>query len=384
MERVTPSAIMELIKTTAAGDYISFASGLPDPGLYPVDALREITEEVLTRDGRAALQYGAAEGYAPLREWVARMLQARGLPAAVENVLITNGSQQALDLAARALLDPGDRVVIESPSYLAAIQTFDSYEAEYRTVPVDEEGMVTEALPAALEARPKLLYTLPNFQNPTGLTLSLARREELARRVAAAEVALVEDDAYHDLRYEGEALPPVAALAPNPWAVYTGTFSKTIAPGIRVGYLHASPELVSRLAQLKQITDLHTGSLTQRVAYEYCLRGRLEEGICAFCDAYRRRRDTMLAALETHLAGALTWTRPSGGMFIFATLPEGCDAGALLQKVMERGVVFVPGAGFHPDGRGRNTFRLNFVSAREEQIRSGIEILAGVVRSRLP
>src|SRR5688500_9299733 len=273
MERVTPSAIMELIKTTAAGDYISFASGLPDPALYPVETLRAITDDVLARDGRAALQYGPAEGYGPLREYAAGLLSERGLRSTVENVLITSGSQQALDLAARALLDPGDAVVIESPSYLAAIQTFDSYEASYRTVPVDEDGMASRAAAAEVRRGAKLLYCLPNFQNPTGLTLPLDRRQELADACAAAGAALLEDDAYHDLRYEGTAVPPACALPDNPWAVYTGTFSKTIAPGIRVGFLRAAPELVTRLAQLKQITDLHTGSLTQRVALQYCLRG---------------------------------------------------------------------------------------------------------------
>jgi 2-aminoadipate transaminase len=378
MNRVAPSAIMELIKTTAAGDYISFASGLPDPSLFPTERLREITDDVLTRDGRAALQYGAAEGYGPLRDLVAGLLRERGLPATPEHVLITNGSQQGLDLAARALLEQGDPVVIESPSYLAAVQAFDSYDAAYRTVPMDDEGMVTGALPQALPGA-KLLYTLPNFQNPTGLTLSLERRRAVAEAAAGAGVAVLEDDAYHDLRYEGEALPPVCALAPNPWAIYTGTFSKTVAPGLRVGYVYGEPGVVTRLAQLKQITDLHTGSLTQRVVHEYCARGFLGPGIRGFCESYRARRDVMLNALDKHLEGLATWTRPAGGMFVWVVLTEGWDAGDLLARAMARGVVFVPGASFHPDGRGQNTFRLNFVSATEDRIREGIAILGQVV-----
>jgi 2-aminoadipate transaminase len=383
MERVSPSAIMELIKTTAAGDYISFASGLPDPALYPVATLRRIADEVLTRDGGAALQYGPAEGYGPLREYVAGALRGRGLPAAVENVLITNGSQQALDLAARALLDAGDAVAIESPSYLAAIQTFDSYEARYHPLPMDERGMTSGAALAAVEAAPKLLYTLPNFQNPTGLTLPLERRCALAEACSAADVAVLEDDAYYDLRYEGAALPPVSALAENPWAVYTGTFSKTIAPGMRVGFLWGAPEVVARLAQLKQITDLHTGSFTQRLVYEYCRQGHLEPGIELFRDSYRRRRDAMLEALEEQACGLLSWTRPAGGMFVWATLRVDRDARELLARALERGVVFVPGESFHPLGGGRNTFRLNFVSAGEETIRRGIRILAEVLRGWL-
>lgn len=371
---------MELIKTTAAGDYISFASGLPDPTLYPVDLLRELTDEVLTHDGRAALQYGPAEGYPPLREYVAGLLRHRGLEATPEHVLITNGSQQGLDLAARALLEVGDPVLLESPSYLAAVQAFDSYEARYVTVPLDEDGMVTANLPQALTPPPKLVYTLPNFQNPTGLTLSATRRQELAEAASVADVAVLEDDAYHDLRYEGEELPPVCALAPNPWALYTGTFSKTVAPGVRVGYLWANPALITRLGQLKQITDLHTSSLTQRVIYRYCAAGHLEPGAQRFCDVYRQRRDTLLAALEQEAAGLLTWTRPAGGMFVWCTLPEGQPAAELLRRAMARGVVFVPGASFHAKGGGENTFRLNFVSAPEARIREGIRILGAVLR----
>lgn len=382
MARVTPSATMELIKTTAAGDYISFASGLPAPSLFPVETVRDLADQVLTRDGRAALQYGPAEGFAPLRAYVAEMLRSRGLRLTPEQVLVTTGSQQALDLAARALLDPGDPVVLESPSYLAALQAFDSCEAAYRTVPMDESGMVVDALPPLLPGS-KLVYTLPNFQNPTGFTLPLDRRRALAEAAVRAGVAVVEDDAYSDLRYQGERLPAVAGLAENPWALYTGTFSKVLAPGIRVGYLCGAAEVVSRIALLKQVTDLHTGSLTQRIAYEFCVQGHLETACARLCEVYRSRRDVMLQELQQHLAGVVRWTRPEGGMFIWMTLPDGQDASALLQAAMERGVLFVPGSSFHPDGRGANTLRLNFVSAREPQIRQGIRILAEVIRHSL-
>jgi 2-aminoadipate transaminase len=382
MRRVRSSTIMELIKATAAGDVISFASGLPDPSVFPQETLRTIADDVITRDGRAALQYGAAEGYAPLRASVAEMLTRRGLEVTPDQVLITTGSQQALDLVARALLDPQDRVVIENPSYLAGIQLFDSAEVSYQTIPMDAEGMVMDGLAVALNGA-KLLYTLPNFQNPTGLTLSANRRVELARRVVEARVAIVEDDAYHDLRYDEEPLPTVSSLAKNPWAIYTGSFSKVIAPGIRVGYLCGSAEVVERLVCLKQITDLHTGSLTQRIVYEYCARGFLEPGIRRLRDVYRARRDVMLAALQEHCAGVVKWNRPQGGMFIFCTLPEERDATSLLQIARARGIVFVPGAGFHANGGGENTFRLNFVSADEERIRSGISTLGDAIREWL-
>jgi 2-aminoadipate transaminase len=381
MARVAPSAIMELIKTTAGGGYISFASGLADPDLYPAGALRAITEAVLTTDGRAALQYGPAEGYPPLQEWVAERLRQRGLPATPEHVLITHGSQQALDLASRLFLDTGGRVLLESPSYLAAIQIFDSFEATYETVPVDAEGADAAALSRALAERSaRLLFLLPNFQNPTGVTLSLPRRERIAAAAARAGVPLLEDDAYHDLRYDGEALPPLAALAENPLGVYTGTFSKTIAPGLRVGWLYAVPALVERLAQLKQITDLHTGSFTQRVVYRFCVDGHLEPQIERLRSVYRERRDAMLAALDAHLNGVATWTRPAGGMFLFVKLAEGADVAALLERAMARGIVFIPGASFHADGRGRNTLRLNFVSETPERIREGIAVLSAVIR----
>lgn len=383
MDRVTASAIMELIKTTAAGSYISFASGLPDPALFPAETLATLTEQTLTQDGRAALQYGPAEGYPPLRDAVAELLRRRGFRATPDHVLITNGSQQALDLAARLMLNPGDTVALENPSYLAAVQAFDSYEARYRTLPLDEAGMCLDTLPEVLAGRPRLLYTLPNFQNPTGLTLSPERRQRLAELAAGAEVPVLEDDAYHDLSYEGEAPQPVCSLAENPGAVYTGTFSKTVAPGLRVGYLCAAPALVERLAQLKQITDLHTGSLTQRVVYRYITGGHLEPGIEILRQTYRARRDVMLAALDAELSDCAEWTRPRGGMFVWVRLPPGCRAGEILKHALALGVVFVPGASFHPESGGENTLRLNFVSSTEEKIRAGIPLLARAIREVL-
>lgn len=387
MRRVTASAIMELLKTTAKGNYISFASGLPDPNLFPTSALAEITEEVLTQDGRAALQYGPAEGYPPLRVFVAEMLRKRGLADATpEHILITHGSQQALDLAARAFLDTGAAVLLESPTYLAALQTFDSYEAEYLPVPMDDEGMdITQTENILAAQPPRLIFTLPNFQNPTGLTQTLERRQKLAERAAERQVPLLEDDAYHDLCYEGEPLPPVTALAHNPLAVYTGTFSKTIAPGLRVGYLYAQPPLVARLTQLKQITDLHTGSLTQRIVARFCERVLLGPQIACLRATYDTRRRTLLAALETHFTGKAQWTHPMGGMFLLLTLPGDLDTAVLLPEVMARGVVYVPATSFYPDGGGRNALRLNFVSASEQAIQEGISLLASALsRNGLP
>ena len=378
MQRVKASAIMELLKATAKGDYISFASGLPDPALFPTAALAEIAEDVLVHDGKAALQYGPAEGYLPLREWVAENLRKRGLSDATpEHILITQGSQQALDLVARAFIEPGAPVLLETPTYLAALQTFDSYEADYLIAPIDDEGMdVQQAAARIASRRPQLIFTLPNFQNPTGITQSLARRQQLAELAAEQGVALLEDDAYYDLRYEGEALPPVAALASNPLALYTGTFSKIISPGLRVGYVYAHPALIARLVQLKQITDLHTGSFTQRLVFQFCRRGLLHDQIARIQATYRSRRNALLDALESSLSHIATWTRPAGGMFLLVSLPTGMDAAGLLPDVMRRGVVYVPAAAFHPDGGGAHKLRLNFVSANEEAIRRGVLILA--------
>ncbi|MCS6860674.1 MAG: PLP-dependent aminotransferase family protein [Abditibacteriales bacterium] len=382
MQRVSASAIMELIKTTAGGNFISFASGLPDPSLFPARELRDITDDILTRDDNNALQYGAAEGFAPLRDWVAQRLRERGLKATAENVLITSGSQQALDLVARALLDAGDTVLMESPSYLAAIQAFDSYEVNYVTLPMDEDGMDTAALEKALAScSPKLIFTLPNFQNPTGITLSAERRQRVAELAAAKDIPILEDDAYYDLRYDGEPLPPIASLAENRWAFYTGTFSKTIAPGIRVGWVYGDADLIARLAQLKQITDLHSNSLTQRIAYEFCARGKLPGQIEFLCRAYKEKRDAMLTALQHSMPPSVRWTHPQGGMFLFLTLPDGQDGDALLPHAMERGVVFVPGASFHPNGGGANTVRLNFVSPPHQDIERGITLLAQTIVS---
>ena len=381
MKRVAPSAIMELLKTAGSGEYISFASGLPDPALFPAEALGAAAERVLSADAAGALQYGPAEGYPPLRAWLAERLTERGFAARPDNILLTSGSQQALDLAARAFLNEGDRVCIESPTYLAALQVCDSYGAIYRPVPQDEEGMDVALAESAVSAGCSMLFALPNFQNPTGRTLSLDRRERLAAALDRADTALMEDDAYYDLRYEGEALPPIGSLMRKGIALYSGTFSKIIAPGLRVGYLYGPPEVIARLTQLKQITDLHTGSLAQRLVYEFVTKNDLDGQIERLRTAYRAKRDVMLAALRETMPGGVSWTRPAGGMFLWLTLPEPMNASDLLMTAMSRGIIFVPGIGFHPDGRGANTLRLNFVSASPEKIKAGIAILAQIVTS---
>jgi len=382
MKRVTPSDIMELLKTAGAGSYISFASGLPDPALFPVDELRLASDHVLSTDGGAALQYGPAEGYPPLREWIAKRLNNRGLRVKEKNILITNGSQQALDLAARVYLNDGDAVCIENPTYLAALQIFDSCAAEYRTVSQDDDGMIVDDVERSLSTDCKLLFALPNFQNPTGRTLSAERRKQLAAILDRSGTVLLEDDAYHDLCYDGPTLPPISSLTTIADTLYSSTFSKSIAPGLRVGYLCGPEHVISRLTQLKQIADLHTGSLTQRIVHWYVTEYDLDAQIEKLRAVYRSKRDVMLSALARSMPESVRWTRPAGGMFLWMTLPESIDGRALLGDAMSQGVMFVPGSGFHQNQQGSNTIRLNFVSAPADQIVSGISILAKLIKSR--
>lgn len=383
MDRVGPSAIMELLKTAGSTQMISLASGLPDPEMFPAQSLLEITERVLSEDPAGALQYGPAEGYRPLRDWVAERLRARGFAASAENVLLTSGSQQALDLAARAFIDDGDAVAIECPTYLAALQVFDSYGASYRQIDHDSDGMVVGLAEKALSQGCKLMFTLPNYQNPTGRTLHLHRREQLAEALAKSDTILLEDDAYYDLRYEGSALPPIGALIPPGRALYSGTFSKTIAPGLRVGYLYGPAPVIERLTHLKQMADLHTSSLCQRLVYRFMTEYDLDSQIARLCSAYAAKRDAMLEALRSHMPAAVTWTHPAGGMFVWLFLPSGLDAADLLRAALERGLLFVPGQGFHADRSGANTLRLTFVTATAAQIAAGVSILADVLREAI-
>jgi 2-aminoadipate transaminase len=291
-------------------------------------------------------------------------------------VLITNGSEQALDLSARAFLDPGDFVGIETPTYAAALQTFDACEANYRLIAQDECGMELDSAQSGLRSGCKLFYALPNFQNPTGRTLSGERRAALAELIQNAGTVLIEDDAYHDLRYDAEVLPPLAGLFDRGTALYLGSFSKTIAPGLRVGFVHGPEQIVARLAQLKQISDLHTSSFTQRLVHRFVTEGYFEPHVEKLRNAYRTKRDQMLAALEHCMPEGVTWTHPQGGMFLWVTLPNGLDAGALLNHAIEKKLLFVPGESFCADGSGRNAIRVNFVSASHEEIDSGIQKLA--------
>ena len=397
---VTSSQIRELLKLTQRPGVISFAGGLPAPEVFPVERFQQACHKVLTEQAASALQYGATEGYEPLRELIATNMSRYGIKAKVENVLITSGSQQALDLIGKLFINAGDRVLVEAPTYLGALQAFNIYGAEYESVPIDENGLRTDLMEEPLRSGPKFMYVLPNFQNPAGTTLSEVRRHELVLLADRFGIPIVEDDPYGQLRYEGEHLPPLVVLdrenlrRDNGYSIgnviYLSTFSKTLAPGLRLGWIVAPPEVISKLVQLKQGTDLHTSTFTQFVAYEVARDGFLDQHVKLIRKIYRERRDVMLQALQEFFPPAVTWTHPHGGLFLWVTLPAGLDIKAILKSALEQNVAFVPGDSFyandgpnHDGGEGSRHMRLNFSNAAPEQIREGIRRLAAAVKSHL-
>lgn len=387
------SAIRELLRVTEQPEFISFAGGLPAPEVFPVGEVAAAAQQILQKQGAQALQYGATEGYRPLREFIAQqMAEEAGFPVSSENVLITTGSQQALDLIGKILVDPRDTLLVESPTYLAALQAWNAYGARYQEIASDEQGLQIEALESALAHEPKFLYTIPNFQNPSGITLSLERRERLVEIARRAGLPIVEDDPYRELRFEGTHLPRLFDLDGQQQAnstgyagdvIYISTFSKVLAPGLRVGWIVAAAELINKLVQAKQGTDLHTATLNQILGYELARGGFIKQHLPTIIQAYRERRDAMLHALDEHFPEGVSWTRPQGGMFLWVTLPDGIDTEQVLRAAIEQQVAFVPGTSFHPAGGGTHTMRLNFSNARPEMIYDGIARLSKVLHPYL-
>jgi 2-aminoadipate transaminase len=391
------SAIRELLKITQRPEVISFAGGLPASDFFPIARFEEACRRVLEQNSAQALQYGETEGYLPLREMIARHTARYGVRARSENVLITTGSQQALDLIGKLLINPGDRVLVEAPTYLGALQAFNAYGAEYVSVPCDDEGLRTDLLEAPLRLGPKFMYVLPNFQNPGGTTLAADRRHELVSLANQYGIPIVEDDPYGQLRYEGEHLPPLIVLdrenVPRDTGytfgnvIYLSTFSKTLAPGLRLGWIVAPPEVVAKLVQLKQGADLHTSTFTQVVAYEVARGNFLDEHVKRLRTVYRERRDVMLQALKQCFPEGVTWTHPKGGLFLWVTLPKGLQAEQLFQEALKQNVAFVPGDSFfapnHQNDEGSRHFRLNFSHARPEEICEGIRRLSVAVKAQL-
>lgn len=391
VQRVERSLIRELLRLTRRGGVISFAGGLPDPATFPVAELQEVTQEILATGAAMALQYGLTEGDPALRDELVTWMAKDGITVARENVLVTTGSQQALDLIGKVFLDPGDAIVVELPSYLGGLQAFRTYGAELIGVPQDDDGINPDLLADALARlrregrRPKFLYAVPDFQNPSGITWTRQRRERLLALAREFGCLIVEDNPYREMRYSGEAQPPIYALDSDGRVLYLSTFSKTLAPGLRIGWMAGPEPLISRCGTVKESMDLCCPALTQAIAAALLRRGDMRRRLPEVANLYRRKRDVMLEALEREMPPGVTWTRPDGGLFLWVRLPEGTDTTALLrQAVEEEGVAYVPGQPFYADGSGRNTMRLNFSFPSESAIRDGITRLARLLRHHEP
>ena len=388
---MTRSLIRELLKLTRRGGIISFAGGLPDPATFPVQELKAITAHVLEHEGHLALQYGPTEGDARLRDELVKWMAKDGIRCTRDQVLITIGSQQGLDVIGHVFLDPGDLVVVDLPSYMAALQVFRAYRAEMIGVLQDDDGMRTDLLETTLSRlrkdgrRPKLIYVVPDFQNPSGVSMSSERRLRLLELAREYRTLVVEDNPYRELRFEGTAPPPLAALDQEGRVIYLSTFSKTLCPGLRIAWMMASEEVIRQFVTAKQGMDLCCPSFTQAIAAEFCARGHIYTRVPDIVALYRRKRDVMLQALAREMPEGVTWTQPQGGLFLWVRLPEGMDTERLLPVAVEEEVVaYVAGSGFHADGGGRNAMRLNFSYPSEADIEEGIRRLARLVTRHLP
>lgn len=393
-QRMSSSVIRELLKFTTEPDVISFAGGLPAPSVFPVEEFKQAAIRVLDNDGPNALQYGTTEGYKPLKEWVVEYSAEYGININTNNVLITSGSQQGLDLIGKVFVNPGDRILVEAPTYLGAIQAWNAYQTEYISVDSDTDGLKIDALEAALRAGPKFIYVLPNFQNPTGRTTNLERRKQLVTLAQQYGVPIIEDDPYGKLRFEGEHIPSVLTLdskyadpdCKTPYAgnvIYLSTFSKILAPGLRLAWVIAPETVIQALVKAKQGADLNTAKIIQMTTHEVCKNGFIDKHIEIIRKVYRERRDVMLRCLEDFMPEGVQWTSPQGGLFLWVTLPDHINTTQLLKEALKEKVAFVPGEYFFPCGGGQNTMRLNFSFSRPELITEGISRLGRVIKNHI-
>lgn len=383
-ERMGASAIREVLKVVSQPGMVSLAGGIPAPESFPMEVMGELTERVFRNYSSGALQYDLTEGFIPLREQLEGYLLKKGVRASASEIFISSGSQGVLDQIGKILISRGDRIAVEAPTYLGAIQAFNPYEPEYVRMDTDDEGLIPASLEKVLSSGGiKFVYLVPTFQNPSGRTIPLARRKEIASIIKKYDALLIEDDPYGDLRYRGESVPPIKTLAPEN-TVYIGTFSKIFAPGLRIGF-YTAPEIIGRwLVLAKQGIDLHTSTFNQALAAEY-LKGRyLEKQLPKIIALYRPKQETMLSAMDRYFPSSFTWSKPDGGMFIWAEGPKGLDMEALYSKAIEKNVAFVPGRFFYTQqGEGLETMRLNYTMADEPTIEKAVKKLAEVIKEGL-
>lgn len=380
-EQLQSSVIREILKITMRPDIISFAGGLPSPETFPVEHMKAAFDTVLSNQGKIALQYGPSDGYAPLREWIANSLSIDGATITPDQVLMVSGSQQALDLLGKVLIEDDSKVLVETPSYLGALQAFSVYQPRFVSIPTDDYGLLPEEVEKIADGA-RLLYALPNFQNPTGRTLSVERRIALVETCARLGLPLIEDDPYGALSYRGEPLPKMLTMNPS-GVIYMGSFSKVLTPGIRLGYVVAPVPLIRKLEQAKQAADLHTSQLTQMVVYEAIKDGFLDKHIPSIRTLYANQCQVMLDALTEFFPASVKWNKPEGGMFIWVTLPKHIDCMQLLEEAIEQKVAFVPGAPFYANEPEKNTLRLSFVTVPPEKIREGVSKLAKLIAAKI-
>lgn len=385
------STVRELLKLIAQPGMISFAGGLPAAELFPVEEVRKASEQVLSTLGGSCLQYSETEGVAGLRDHIANAFSRPGYTVNRKNVVIVNGSQQALDLIGRILLNQGDLILVENPTYLALLSAWRPLGVGFKGIASDDSGMQPEAWSRMISSNTKVTYVIPNYQNPQGTCMSRDRRLLLAEALHQTGQILVEDNPYGELRYEGEGLPHLFELNARmdsrgeleSEVIYTGTFSKVLAPGLRLGYIVAAEAVIDKIVQAKQVSDLHTSTFSQYLVLSLLNDGVLDKQIPILRREYRRRRDVMLQSMQQHFPSEMTWTHPQGGMFLLARLPEHMDAGAVLKKALEQKVAFVPGNDFFLEGSGKNTMRLNFSYNPDSLIQEGIRRLGKVIRECL-
>ncbi|MCD6512665.1 MAG: PLP-dependent aminotransferase family protein [Thermoplasmata archaeon] len=388
-KRMRSSEIRELLELSQRPDVISFAGGLPNPDSFPIDDVRRILNKVLDEQGSRALQYGPTEGIKEFREVIAEFVSKDGIDASTENVLITSGSQQALDIISKIFLDKGDVIIVGLPTYLGGINSFLAYQASLEGVPVDENGMNVDMLVEKIEElrkkgkRIKMIYTIPTFQNPAGVEMSEERRKRLVEISEEYEIPVLEDDPYGKLRFEGEPLKPIKAFDDNGNTIYMATFSKILSPGIRLAYVVASKELIRKMVIAKQSMDLCTSTLTQLLGYHYIKEGYVDKQLPKIIDMYRKKRDLMLAAMEKYFPRECKWTKPRGGMFIWVECPEEVSTVEMFDEAVKNKVAYIQGRAFYVNGGGQNTMRLNFTNAQDEQIEEGIRRLGEVIRKRV-